>query len=93
MSKLTAIISWVWGQRVSRASRRPDPCTTMQGEAPRHDFLIGSRGVGRKGPLTQIIDGTGARPGETVAIDHTGHARVLGRRPELVVRNDNLKAE
>lgn len=42
---------------------------------------------GRKSDLMLKIEAAGARPGETVAIDEQGHARVLGRKPEVAVDN------
>ena len=51
------------------------------------DLAVGVRRDGRKSDLTLMIEATGARPGETVAVDEHGQARVLGRRPEVAVDN------
>jgi hypothetical protein len=55
------------------------PSTTM-GDG----LIFGRTRQGRVSELTLKIEATGARPGETVAIDEHGQARVLGRKPEVV---------
>jgi hypothetical protein len=55
----------------------------------RGGLIVGATKTGRKSELTLKIESTGARPGETVAIDERGDARVLGRNPEVSV--DNMK--
>ena len=51
------------------------------------NLVIGSSRSGRKSDLTLKIEATGARPGETVAMDEQGQMRVLGRKPEVAVDN------
>ncbi|MYM92634.1 hypothetical protein [Duganella vulcania] len=48
---------------------------------------LGTTRQGSKSELAAKIDATGARPGDMVAIDEHGHARVVGRKPEIVVNN------
>ena len=50
-------------------------------------LVIGSSRSGRKSDLTLRIEATGARPGETVAMDEHGQMRILGRKPEVAVDN------
>lgn len=54
------------------------PPTTMD-----DGLIVGGTRQGRRSELTLRIEATGARPGETVAIDEHGQARVLGRKPEV----------
>lgn len=58
-----------------------------------NEFVFGVTRQGRKSALSVKIDGTGARPGETVAIDEHGEPRVLGRKPEIAVNNSTAELE
>lgn len=55
-------------------------------------FVIGTTRRGQASPVSKALDAAGARPGDSVAIDPNGQARVLGRRPEKVVDNTGAGA-
>lgn len=56
-------------------------------EMPGDTFNAGVSRQGSRSALFAKIEAAGARPGDTVEIDGHGHARVIGRKPEIVVNN------
>lgn len=57
------------------------------------EFVFGVTRAGIKSELAKKIDSTGARPGEAVAVDENGDARVVGRKPEIVATNEGERAK
>lgn len=82
MSKLSSIFDRLFGGG-GRQHQGQLPLPVDGGS----EFAFGVTRSGRKSALTEKIDATGARPGDTVAIDEHGDARVVGRKPEIGVDN------
>ena len=85
MSKITLALNYLFGRRHRGELELP-----VNGGSEINFFMSG---VGRKSALAKKIDAIGARPGETVAIDEQGVARVVGRKPEIIaVTNEEERA-
>ena len=79
------VLNRLFGRR-----HRGEPELPVNGGSEINFFLSGA---GRKSALGKKIDAIGARPGDTVAIDEQGDARVAGRKPEIIaVINEGERA-
>ncbi len=72
--------AWAWYPR--KQARKLEGTLALDGRS--FDPLVSRKG---RSPLADKIERTGAKPGETVAIDEHGDARVIGRKPSLAVDN------
>lgn len=68
------------------SSLRPKPTLRIEFKDKQMWDQAGSTRRGRT-LLSDKIAATGARPGELVQIDEHGHARVVGRKPSMIIYN------
>lgn len=80
MTRISSLFSRLFGSQPSGRLSLP---SKLSGQ-----MIVGATGEGRKSDLALKIEASGARSGEIVAIDEQGQARVVGRKPEVVVDNN-----